>query len=98
MWAQFVCDLLGFRVREFSAKLGKRTRYLSLTEGHNSLRPNNFGEMCVSMFILAHTIINIKSDIKTDYKNIHLYDENRTITNQRESKQPERSGLLHCWV
>ena len=40
--------------------------------------------MCVRMLIVAHTIKNMKRCIRTDYKNIHFYDYNRTITNQGE--------------
>ena len=42
--------------------------------------------MCVSMLIIAHTITNRKINIRTDYKNIHFYDDNRKISIKREEK------------
>ena len=61
---------------------------------YNSLRSNNSGEMCVSMLIIAHNITNMKRHIRTDYKNIHFYDDNRKIINKREEK--DHKGPASC--
>ena len=54
--------------------------------------------MCVNIMIIADTITNMKRLIRTDYKDIHFYDKNIIITNQKEGKLTERDGLLNRWV
>ena len=48
------------------------------------------------MLIIAHTITNMKRHIRTDYKNIHFYDENRKISNKRKEK--DNKGMASCTV
>ena len=62
---------------------------------YNSLRYDNMEDLRVSMLVISHTITNMKRNIRTDYKNIQFYYDNRAMTNQREVKWPEMACLLH---
>ena len=42
--------------------------------------------MCVIILIIAHTITNTKRHIRTDYKNIHFYDDNRKKASNENEK------------